>query len=105
MSGMNKFIKQAKKMQEKMDSLQKELSESLIEVETSGGAIAITISGDEILQTIKIDPAIVDKNDVEGLEDLVLTAVNQALKEAKKFSEEKTKEITGNIQLPGGLSF
>ncbi len=105
MANMGKFLKQAKKMQESMDKLQQELDESLIEVEASGGAIVITISGNGSLNSIKIDPEIIDKDDVEGMEDLILTAVNQAINEAKKFSEEKNKEITSGMQLPPGLNF
>jgi hypothetical protein len=103
MGQMGKFIKQAKKMQAQMEVLQKELSESLIEVEAGGGAVVITIAGDETLHSVKIDPEVVDKDDVEGLEDLILTSVNQAVREAKRFSEEKTKAITGDMPLPGGL--
>ena len=105
MANMGKFLKQAKKMQESMDKLQQELDESLIEVEASGVAIVITISGNGSLNSIKIDPEIIDKDDAEGMEDLILTAVNQAINEAKKFSEEKNKEITSGMQLPPGLNF
>ena len=54
---------------------------------------------------IKINPEIVDKNDVEGLEDLILTAVNNAVQEVKKFADEKSKSVTGNIKLPEGFNF
>jgi DNA-binding YbaB/EbfC family protein len=103
MAKMNKFLKQARDMQKKMADLQEELSDSLIEVEASGGAIVIEIAGDQVLHTIKIDPDIIDKDDVDGLEDLILTAVNLALQESKKFSDAKTNDITGGLELPGGL--
>lgn len=105
MNNMQKFLKQAKKMQDKMQDVEKEIADSVIEIEAAGGAIIINISGDGILQSIKINPEIVDKEDVEGLEDVILTAVNSAIKEAKEYSDEKTKEVTGNLQMPGGLSF
>jgi len=105
MSKMSKFLKQAKDMQKKMEALQEELATSLIEVEAAGGAVVIEIGGDQVLHSIKIDPGIVDKDDVEGLEDLLLTSFNQALKEAKEFSESKTNEITGGMEMPGGLGF
>jgi DNA-binding YbaB/EbfC family protein len=103
MTGMNKFLKQAKVLQEKMEHVQKEIANSLIEVETGGGAILIQISGDHVLQSLKIKPEVVDPKDIEALEDLILTAVNQALVESKKFAEEKSKEATGNMTLPAGL--
>ena len=105
MNNMQKFLKQAKKMQDKMQDVEKEIADSVIEVEAAGGAIVINICGDGMLQSIKINPDIVDKNDVEGLEDLVLTAVNSAIREAKDYSDEKTKEVTGDLKMPGGLSF
>ena len=105
MNNMQKFLKQAKKMQDKMQDVEKEIADSVIEIEAAGGAIVINISGDGILQSIKINPEIVDKEDVEGLEDVILTAVNSAIKEAKDYADEKTKEVTGNLQMPGGLSF
>ena len=105
MNNMQKFLKQAKKMQDRMQDVEKEIADSVIEIEAAGGAIVINISGDGILQSIKINPDIVDKNDVEGLEDLVLTAVNSAIKEAKDYADEKTKEVTGDIKMPGGFSF
>lgn len=98
-------MKQAQKVQQRMENIQKELADSLIEVEAGGGAVSITIGGDQVFHTIKIKPEIVDKNDVEGLEDLILTAVNQAVTESKKYADERTKELTGDINLPEGLGF
>ena len=105
MSGMNKLLKQAKVLQEKMAQIQKEVADSLIEVEAGGGAITIEISGDQVLQSLKIKPEIVDPKDVEALEDLILTAMNQAIAESKKFADEKAKEVTGDVSLPAGLGF
>lgn len=103
MNQLGKMLKQAQKVQEKMKQMEQELSESLIEVETAGGAVVINISGDGMLNSIKINPDVVDKNDVEGLEDLILTAVNHAIGEAKKFSEEKSSSITQGLNLPKGF--
>ena len=105
MNQMGNFVKQAKKMQEKMEQLEKELAESLIEIEAAGGAVIIKISGDVMLNAIKINPDVIDKNDAEGLEDLILTAVNHAIKEAKAFSDEKTKSVTAGLKMPGGFNF
>lgn len=105
MNQMGNFLKQAKKMQDKMQQVEKELAESLIEIEAAGGAVSIKISGDGVLNSIRINPEVVDKNDVEGLEDLILTAVNHAIKEAKTFSDEKTKSVTQGLKMPGGFNF
>lgn len=100
---MGKFLKQAAAMQQKWDQVQEEISDSIIEVEASGGAIKMEITGDSILHSLKIDPEIIDPEDAEGLEDLILTAVNQAIKEAKEYSEEKTAPLSEGLNLPGGL--
>ena len=102
---MGKFLKQAQKIQSKMEEVQKEIANSLIEVESGGGAVVIQISGDQVLNSIKINPDIVDKEDVEGLEDMILTAVNQAIKEAKAFSDEKSKAVTEGMNFPENMPF
>jgi nucleoid-associated protein EbfC len=105
MTKMSKILKQAQKMQSKMDDVQKELTQSIIEVETGGGAVKIEISGDQILSSIKIDPGAVDPKDVDGLEDLLLTSVNQAIQESKKYAQEKTEEVSKEMNLPEGFPF
>lgn len=103
--GMNKFLKQAKKMQEQMDSLSTEMKDALIEVEAGGGAIVINITGEGQIHSIKINPEVVDKNDIESLEDLIITGVNHAINEAKTFYDEKAKSITQGLNLPQGFNF
>ena len=77
--GFSKMRKQAKMMQEKMIEMQKELKEKKIEGIAANGLVKLTINGEKELEKIKIDPQCVDKNDLEGLEDLIIVAFKDAL--------------------------
>ena len=101
-----KMMKQAQQMQGKMQQAQAELAEREVEATAGGGKVTVvaTCAGD--VKSIKIDPAVVDPEDVEILEDLVLSGVKQALDEGRKVMEEEMGKITGGMGLggmPGGL--
>ncbi|AYF43103.1 MULTISPECIES: YbaB/EbfC family nucleoid-associated protein [Halobacteriovorax] len=99
--GMQGLMKQAQQMQQKISTLQKELEKRELEVSSGGGAIKITITGKQEIQSIKIDPEAVDPSDVETLEDLVLTAVNQAVKESQDMVSNAMGKVTGGLNIPG----
>ncbi|MFG1482303.1 YbaB/EbfC family nucleoid-associated protein [Halobacteriovorax sp. HFRX-2_2] len=99
--GMQGLMKQAQQMQQKISTLQKELEKRELEVSSGGGAIKITITGKQEIQAIKIDPEAVDPTDVETLEDLVLTAVNQAIKESQDMVSNAMSKVTGGLNIPG----
>lgn len=101
MKNMNNLLKQAQQMQTKISTLQKELEVREIETTTGGGAIQIKINGKQELIDIKIDKECVDPNDVEGLEDLVKTAVNQAVKESQDMVSNAMSKVTGGMNIPG----
>ncbi len=103
MSGfnMNDMMKQAQQMQTEMARVQKELAERVVEGTSGGGAVTAFASGDQKLVKITIDPDAVDEDDVETLEDLVLTAVNNALKEAGDLAQKEMNSVTGGLNLPG----
>lgn len=98
---MNNLLKQAQQMQTKLASLQKELEAREIETTTGGGAIKIKINGKQELIDIKIDKECVDPTDVESLEDLVKTAINQAVKESQDMVSNAMSKVTGGINIPG----
>lgn len=98
---MNNLMKQAQKMQKQMEEMQASLEEKTIETTSGGGAVKIVISGKKVIQSIKIDPEVVDPDDVEMLEDLILTAVNEAVRQADEMSTREMSKITGG--LGGGL--
>lgn len=101
MKDLSQMMKQAQQMQAKMASLQNELAEREIEVSAGGGAIKVKVNGKQELLSIKIAKEAVDPNDVETLEELVHTAVNQALKQSQEMVTSAMSKITGGLKMPG----
>ena len=99
---MNKmFMRQAKELQAKMAKAQKELEETILEASAGGGAVTITINGQQNIQSIKISPEAVDPQDVELLEDLILTAINEAMRKSQELAQERLGSLTGGLKIPG----
>ena len=98
---MQSLLKQAQDMQRRMQETLQSLSGRILEGTSGGGAVKAYVNGNQELQSIKIDQAAVDPEDVETLEDLVTTAVRQALVAAKELREQETGKVTGGMNLPG----
>lgn len=98
---MNSVIKQAQKMQEEMERVQSELEDKTVEASSGGGAVEVTVNGKKELVSVKIKPEAVDPGDVETLEDLVMVAVNEAIKKADDMMAEGMSAVTGGINIPG----
>lgn len=98
---MNKMIKQAKKVQEQMAKVQAELEEKELETSAGGGAITVKINGKQQLTEIKIKPEAIDPDDIEMLEDLVLAAVNEAIKASQEMVSSEMAKVTGGLNIPG----
>ena len=94
---MNNLMKQAKKMQEEMEKSQAELANKDFEATAGGGAISVKVSGQKVLKEIKIQKDVVDPDDVEMLEDLILTCVNEAL---RKVDSAQADQL-GKFNIPG----
>ena len=94
---MNNLMKQAKKMQEGMEKSQAELANKDFEATAGGGAISVKVSGQKVLKEIKIQKDVVDPDDVEMLEDLILTCVNEAL---RKVDSAQADQL-GKFNIPG----
>jgi hypothetical protein len=90
-----------RKMQKQMEKIQAELAEQTLEVSSGGGVVTVTITGDQKIRAIKVDPEAVDPEDVEMLEDLVAAAVNEALAESQALAGEKLGALTGGLKIPG----
>jgi len=101
MANMNQLLKQAQMMQQKIAVLQKELDNRELETSAGGGMIKIKINGKQEVLEIKINPECVDPSDVEILEELVKTAVNQATKESQEMVSSAMNKITGGMNIPG----
>lgn len=102
---LSRMMKQAQKMQKDMASMQAELAARTVEATAGGGKVTVTATASGEVQSIRIDPSVVDPADVELLEDLVLTGVRQALAEGRKVSETEMKKITAGMGLPPGMGF
>lgn len=100
-----KMMKQAQQMQAKMQTMQAELAEKEVEASVGGDKVVVRANGGGEVLSIKIDPSIVDAEDVEILEDLVLSGVRQAIEKGKELAAEEMKEVTGGMGLPPGLGF
>lgn len=98
--GLQQLMRQANQMQMKMKKLQEELAQQLFEGSSGGGAVLVKVSGDNRVNSITIKPEVVTGGDVEMLQDLILTATNEALKTAKATSESEMQKITGGA-MPG----
>jgi hypothetical protein len=94
-------MKQAQQMQQKMATLQKELESRELETSSGGGMVKIRVNGKQEILNLKIDKECVDPNDVEMLEELVKTAINQAVKESQDMVSKAMGKVTGGMKIPG----
>ena len=98
---MNNLMKQAQAMQKKMQDMQKEIEKSEFEASAGGGAVTVRVSGKKEILGINIKKEVVDPDDVEMLEDLVLSAVNESMRKAEEETANKMGKITGGMNIPG----
>ena len=101
MPNMGNLLKKAQQLQEKMARMQEELGEKIVETSAGGGMVTVVANGKQEIVSIKIDPEVVDQEDIEMLEDLVLAAVNDAIDQAKQMVNEEMTKLTGGIKIPG----
>ena len=99
--GLGDMMKQVQQMQAKMEEMQAALDEARVEGSSGGGMVRVEASGKGDLVSIQIDPEVVDKDDVEMLQDLVLAAVNQAKEKAAELQQEQMSGVTGGLNIPG----
>ena len=102
--GMGNLMKQAQQMQQKMLKLQEEIAKRTLDASVGGGMVTVTVNGKSEVLHIKIEPEVVDPNDVEMLEDLIVAGVNEALRKAQEMVSEEMSKLTGGLKIPG-LSF
>ena len=99
---MNKFfMQQAQKLQSQLAKAQEELSNLTIEASSGGGAVKVTMNGQQKIQSIKISPEVINPDDVELLEDLVLTAVSEAITKSQEAAAKHLGGLTGGLKIPG----
>ena len=99
---MNKFLmRQAQELQAKLAKAQQELSNITVEASSGGGVVKVTINGQQKIQSVKISPEVINPDDAELLEDLVLTAVSEAIAKSQEVAAKHLGELTGGLKIPG----
>ena len=100
-AGMGKMMKQFQQMQEKMQQMQEDLENTEVEGSSGGGMVKVIANGKGDLISIKIDPEVVDKDDIEMLQDLIVAATSQAKEKANELQAEQMGGLTGGLNIPG----
>ena len=98
---MSSLLKQAQGLQKRMQDTERDLEQRILEGSSGGGVVKVYVNGAQELQAVKISPECVDPEDVETLEDLVTTAVRQAMTAAKELRDKEMGKVTGGMNLPG----
>lgn len=98
---MNSMMRQMQKIQRQMEEAQTKVDETILETSSGGGMVGIKINGKKELLEIKLSPEIVDPEDISMLEDMLLVAVNDAIRQATALQEKEMGQITGGISIPG----
>ena len=96
-----RMIRQAQELQAKLAKAQQELAEATVEATAGGGAVTVTVTGQQQVKSIKIAPEAINPDDVEMLEDLVLAAVNEAIAKSQELAAESMRKATGGLNIPG----
>ncbi|MBP0957442.1 MAG: YbaB/EbfC family nucleoid-associated protein [Oscillospiraceae bacterium] len=98
---MQSMIRQAQKMQEQITNVQEEIENENFTATTGGGVVEITMNGRKQVQSLTIKPEVVDKDDIETLQDLIISAVNECVKQIEETSETRMGAVTGGVSFPG----
>lgn len=101
MGNMNKMMKQVQKMQADMAKMQEEMVNKTVETTSGGGMVKVVANGKQELMSIEINPEAVDPEDVEMLQDMILAAVNEALRQSQEMVAQEMSKITGGMKIPG----
>ena len=100
-NNMNSMLKQAQKMQEDMENIRSALDEKEYTVSVGGGAVEVTVNGSHEILSIKMQPDVVDPEDIEMLEDLLISALNESIKKANDAMEQGMEKAKGGLSIPG----
>ena len=98
---MNQMVKKAQKMQEDIAKVQEELETKEFTKQVGGGALELVMTGDKQLKSVKIKPEVVDPEDIEMLQDLIISGVNEILKEVDDYGAAEMEKVTGGVSFPG----
>ena len=101
MKGFGNIMKEAQKLQAQMAALQEEVGKRKIDATAGGGMVTVEVNGKQELTAVKIDPEVVNRDDVQMLEDLVLAAANEALRKSRELVQQEFGKLTGGLKIPG----
>ena len=101
MQNFNTIMKQAKKMQEKMGQLQKELETRTVEAQAGGGMVSVVVNGKLEIESLKIEKEVVNPEDIEMLQDLIIAVVNEGIRKSQEMASAEMAKITGGLNIPG----
>jgi DNA-binding YbaB/EbfC family protein len=99
--GLGDMMKQAQKLQSKMMELQEEMANKTVEATAGGGMVTVVVNGKQELISLSIDPDVVDRQEIEMLQDLIIAAVNEGIRRAQQIWAEEMKKLTGGMAIPG----
>ena len=99
--GLGNMMKQAQQMQQKMGQMQQEMETQQVEATAGGGMVTAVVNGRQKLLSLKIDPQVVDADDVEMLQDLISAAVNEAILKSQEMMQAEMSKLTGGMNIPG----
>jgi nucleoid-associated protein EbfC len=99
--GLGNILKQAQQMHAKIAELQEEMAKKTVEATAGGGMVTVVINGKQEVVSIRIDPEVVSREDIEMLQDLIIAAVNEAIRKSQEMMTEEMKKITGGLAIPG----
>ena len=98
---MNAMIRQAQKMQDEITTLQEDIENREFSATSGGGAVSVVVTGKKIIKSLTINKEVVDPEEVEMLQDLVISAINEAVNQVESTTETEMSKITGGVSLPG----
>ena len=99
--GLGNILKQAQEIHSKISQLQEEMAGKKVEASSGGGMVNVVMNGKQEVLSIRIDPEVVNRDDVEMLQDLIAAAVNEAIRKSQEMMTEEMKKVTGGLSLPG----
>lgn len=101
MKGFGDIFKEAQKLQAQLEAMREEVARKTVEATAGGGMVAVAANGNQVIVSIKIDPEVINPADAQMLEDLVLAAVNEALRKARELVAAEMGKLTGGLRIPG----
>src|SRR3989441_3972111 len=99
--GFGNIMKEAQRLQQQMAAMQEEIGKKRVEATAGGGMVTVEANGKQEIVAIKIDPEVVNRDDVQMLEDLVLAASNEALRKSRELVQQELGKLTGGLKIPG----